>query len=291
MEKLLIKNINKSYGKIKVLDNLNLEIKNGVFGLLGPNGAGKTTLMKILTTILPMESGVITFGELNWKNEKEVKKIIGYLPQHFSIYENMKVFEVLEYIALLKKVNKKAIKEEIEIILEKTNLLKEKNKKISELSGGMLRRVGLAQALIGNPKILVIDEPTTGLDPENRIDFRNLLNTLAEDKIIIISTHIVEDIEATCDSLCVLNKGKILFNGTIKETKAIVKGKIKKIIIDREEFYKIKDKLNLISFKREDNYISLRYIDNNKNILDGETVNETIEDSYFYLIGGNDDNN
>lgn len=291
MNKLILKNISKNYGKTKVLDKINLEISNGIFGLLGPNGAGKTTLMKILTTVLPLEEGSINLENLDWKKENEVRKFIGYLPQHFSIYENMRVIDVLEYIAILKKIHKNLIKKEIEEVLEKTNLLNDKNKKISHLSGGMLRRVGLAQALIGNPKILVIDEPTTGLDPENRIAFRNLLNNLAEDRIIIISTHIVEDIEATCDYLCVLNKGKILFKGSLKEIKSIVKNKIKVAVIEKNEFTNIKNKINLISFKREDNSIILRYIDNGSISLNGHNVEENVEDSYFYLIGDRHDNN
>ncbi|MGL5068221.1 MAG: ATP-binding cassette domain-containing protein [Sarcina sp.] len=286
MDNLVVKNLSKKYGNTVVFENINLEIKKGIFGLLGPNGAGKTTMMKAITTILKVDSGDISFGDLRWGNNKEVKKLIGYLPQHFSIYETMKVIDVLRYIASLKGIDTNLIDEQIEDILKKTNLLSEKNKKIGSLSGGMLRRVGLCQALLGNPKILVIDEPTTGLDPKNRIIFRNLLNDLAEDRIIIISTHIVEDIEATCDTVCVLNNGEVLFNGSIENLKGLVRGKVKESTMTKELFNKIKGDINLISFKRDADKVVVRFIEEgNKMNFDYEDIDGEIEDAYFYLIG------
>ena len=287
MDSLVIKGLSKKYGNKMVLENINLEIKKGIFGLLGPNGAGKTTLMKAITTILKVDSGEISFGNLKWENNKEVKKLIGYLPQHFSIYETMKVIDVLRYIASLKGIDSSLIDDSINDILRKTNLLSEKDKKIGNLSGGMLRRVGLCQALLGEPKILVIDEPTTGLDPKNRIIFRNLLNDLAQDRIIIISTHIVEDIEATCNTVCVLNKGGILYNGSLQNLKNKINGKVKESIMSKDEFNLIKDKINLISFKRIEDDILVRFILENGSKVNFEykDIDGEIEDSYFYLIG------
>lgn len=293
MDTLKISNLSKSYGSVQALDNASFDINKGMYGLLGPNGAGKTTLMRTLTTLMPIEKGSISYGDILWDNENKIRKLIGYLPQHFSMYSNITVEEALKYIATLKNVKDSEIDSQIQFALEKTNLLDEKNKKIKELSGGMVRRLGIAQAIIGDPKILIVDEPTTGLDPERRIAFRNLLNRLGRDRIIIISTHIVEDIEATCDQVCVLNKGKVLYNGTVSDMRNIVKNKIYECIMTQEKFYQLNDSIKLISSKTiDDNKVIVRFIESkdSSNINDKIQVeNVTLEDAYLYLVGDKND--
>lgn len=201
-----IKELNKFYGKKKqALSNVNLTIGQGMFGLLGRNGAGKTTLMKTLATLLQKQSGSISVCGIPIENAKAIRKIIGYLPQDFSIYPTMNVIEVMDYLGILSGIGSRERKKRIELLLKKVNLIEQKNKKVKALSGGMKRRLGIAQALLNDPKVLIVDEPTAGLDPEERIRFRNLLCDVAEERIVILSTHIVGDIEATCENLAILN--------------------------------------------------------------------------------------
>lgn len=261
MNKLSIKNLSKSYQNTCVVDKFSLEIENGVLGILGPNGAGKTTLLKLITGLIKKDSGEISFNDTVCNQKTNFKEHIGYLPQHFSIYKDMKIYDVLEYIALLKNFKSDNIQEYIDGILKKTNLYSQKDKKIKALSGGMLRRVGLCQALIGDPSILIIDEPTTGLDPANRISFRNLINDIAKDKIIIITTHIVEDVEATCDFVCIMNKGNSVFIGSLQELKNTVQNNIYEIKLNINEFESFEKSQQIISYKRENEFLIVRYID------------------------------
>ncbi len=283
MSELIIRNLNKSYNKLKALSDINLDIKPGMFGLLGPNGAGKTTLMRTITTLLEIEQGTIGFGDLSWENANSVRELIGYLPQKFSLYKHIKVEEALNHIAVLKgiKVDKK---KQVEDVLERFNLIEERSKKISQLSGGMLRRVGIAQAILGNPKIVVVDEPTAGLDPEERIRFRNALTAIKKDTIVIISTHIVEDIEATCDQVGVLNKGKLLYNGDISSMRNRAKGKVYEITVKRDEVYEVEKEVTVVSKKNVDDNIKLRFISDEYNSQWIE-VEPSLEDSYLYLVG------
>lgn len=283
---LEINNISKRYGELKALDNVSLKINNGMFGLLGPNGAGKTTLMRTITTLLPIEEGSITYDDIQWQNGDEVRKIIGYLPQHFSIYKNLKVYEALEHMAILKNVDN--AKEEVSSVLNKVNLYSDKDKKIKQLSGGMLRRVGIAQAILGNPKILVVDEPTAGLDPENRIKFRNLLRDISKDRIIIISTHIVEDIENTCNEIGILKKGELLFNGNVIDFLEKAKGNIYEVDINREEFNDISSRVRTISSKTFIDGYSIRFLIKNENEFipkNAKVVSPSLEDAYLYVAG------
>lgn len=292
METLKINNLSKNYGKIQALNNISFNINKGIYGLLGPNGAGKTTLMRTLTTLMPIEKGEISYGAITWNNEDDVRKLIGYLPQHFSMFKNLTVYEAIKYIAILNNIDKRKIEEEIKLSLEKTKLYGERDKKVRELSGGMIRRLGIAQAIIGNPKILIVDEPTTGLDPERRIAFRNLLNELGKDRIIILSTHIVEDIETTCNQVCVLNKGNILYNGEVSGMRNLAKDKIYESYMDKNDFYKLSDSLRVISSKvLDDSNLIVRFIENEKSKELHNKVkvnNVTLEDAYLYLVGDGD---
>lgn len=283
MSELIIKDLCKHYGELEALKNINLDIKPGMFGLLGPNGAGKTTLMRTITTLLAIENGSICFGDLSWKNANAVRELIGYLPQKFSLYKHIKVEEALNHIAVLKGVKTNKNKQ-VQEVLERFNLLEQRNKKISQLSGGMLRRVGIAQAILGNPKIIVIDEPTAGLDPEERIRFRNSLRAIDKEAIVIISTHIVEDIEATCDQVGVLSKGTLLYSGNITDMRNKAKGKVYEITGSRDELFGLERESTVVSNKTVDNGVKIRFI-SEKPYKESAEVEPSLEDGYLYLVG------
>ena len=216
-----IKSLSKKYKKKLVLNNINLKISNGVYGLLGPNGAGKTTFMRCLVNLINFDNGQIIIQGKNIEKDKSYLKQMGYVPQKFGLFEEFTVYEVMEYFYALKNISKKSIKDDIESILNLVNLENKKNDKIKTLSGGMVRRVGIAQALINNPRVIIFDEPTVGLDPEERIRFKNIVSKIKENKIIIISTHIVEDVEAVCDNIIIMNKGNILSVKSSEDTRNI----------------------------------------------------------------------
>ena len=213
-----IKNLSKNYGKKQALDHVNLTISQGMFGLLGRNGAGKTTLMKTLVTILKKQQGSITICGIPVEETTEIRKIVGYLPQDFSMYPNMTVYEAMDYLGVLSGMSKEERRKRILKLLKRVNLQDDRGKKVKALSGGMRRRLGIAQAILHNPKVLIVDEPTAGLDPEERVRFRNLLSEIAEERIVILSTHIVGDNEATCGNIAVMAQGKILFKGTVEDS-------------------------------------------------------------------------
>ena len=216
-----IENLNKIYPNGNyALKDLNLEIPNGMFGLLGPNGAGKSTLMRILVTLMKPSNGRVLVNDLDLsKNRREIRAMLGYLPQDFSFFSKLKTYEFLDYTARLAGMkNSAARKSAVDQMLEEVGLFEARDRNANKLSGGMKRRLGIAQALINNPKIIIVDEPTTGLDPEERIRFRNLLSNIStRDVIIILSTHIVGDISSTCHNMALLNKGELAFSGSPEE--------------------------------------------------------------------------
>ena len=216
--KMKLENISKEYKNVKALDNINLAINSpAMIGFVGPNGAGKSTLMKMLVgQLLPTSGNIIVDGVLLNKNEKNLKERLGYLPQDFGLYEELTVEEFLDYMACLKGINKNKRKS-INRVISLTSLEEKRKFKIKTLSGGQKQRVGIAQAILNNPELLIVDEPTVGLDPEERIKFRNLFSEGSKEKIVILSTHIIEDVESICNSIIVLNKGKILFAGEPSE--------------------------------------------------------------------------
>lgn len=215
-----ITNLQKDYGKKTALKNINLDISNGMFGLLGKNGAGKTTLIKIMTTLLNPSSGDCYINGISIKEKKKIRKLIGYVPQEFSLFPNFTCYEMLDYFMLLDKNNNKTErKERILEVLDKVNLYSQRYVKIKNLSGGMKRRVGVAQALLSNPKVIVADEPTVGLDPEERMHLRKLFKELSKGCVVILSTHIISDIEDCCDQIAILQTGSLVFEGSIGELK------------------------------------------------------------------------
>ena len=211
-----IEGLSKKYGNKVALNNVSLNINSGMFGLLGRNGAGKTTLMRILATVLNKTDGDVSVCYVPISKAKQVRKLVGYLPQDFSFYPRMGVYEAMDYLGVLSGLSKKERAKRIPELLELVNLSDCYKVKVKALSGGMNRRLGIAQAILHNPKVLIVDEPTAGLDPEERVRFRNLLCDIAQDRIVILSTHIVEDIEKTCESIAILDKGSIVYNGSLE---------------------------------------------------------------------------
>jgi ABC-2 type transport system ATP-binding protein len=212
---IIINDLSKSYGEKRALSGVSLHIETGMFGLLGRNGAGKTTLMRIVATVLSKSNGSVTVCGFDINNVKEIRKLVGYLPQEFSMYSNMTVYEAMDYLGVLSELPKKTRQEKIPALLKRVNLDDCRKVRVKALSGGMKRRLGIAQAILHDPQILIVDEPTAGLDPEERVRFRELLCEIAENRIVILSTHIVEDIEKTCEKIAVLDKGEIVFNGLL----------------------------------------------------------------------------
>ena len=249
--KIEIQNLNQIYPNGNhALKNINLEIGTGMFGLLGPNGAGKSTLMRILVTLMKPTSGlVLVDGKDIQKNRKELRALLGYLPQDFRFFTALKTWEFLDYTGSLAGLkNRKERMKEVDRLLDQVGLLEARDRQANRLSGGMKRRLGIAQALIGNPKIIIVDEPTTGLDPDERIKFRNVLSQLSQnDVIIILSTHIVGDISSTCQGMALLNRGEMVFNGSPENLVKNAEGHVFKLDLTPSEYEKVKDIYNIIS--------------------------------------------
>lgn len=273
---IIIKNLYKKYKKKDALSNINLCIDKGMYGLLGKNGAGKTTLLKILATLCKKSKGEITINGIDIENTKLIRKMIGYLPQNFSVYPNMSVIKVMEYFDVLSEMPLKNQAQRIEIILKKVNLWEEKHKKVKNLSGGMKQRLGIALAILNEPQILIVDEPTTALDPQERIVFRNMLLDLAKEKIIILSTHIAQDISATCDKVAVLHKGKLIFNDTVDKLKLKAQNKV--FIIDEDTILP----KNATIISKDDKKIKI--LSNTLPECEYKKVSPNIEEGYMQLI-------
>lgn len=283
---IIISDLTKKFGSKTALDNVTLEMESGMFGLLGRNGAGKTTLMRILTTILSKSSGSVTICGVPVEKTKEVRKMIGYLPQDFSLYPNMTICEAMDYLGILSEVPQAMRKEVIPILLDRVNLIKQQHVRIKALSGGMRRRLGIAQALIHGPKVLIVDEPTAGLDPEERIRFRNLLSEMAKDRIVILSTHIVGDIEATCENVAVLDDGKVIFEGKTKQLAMGADGKVYKLTTTQEDLNELREKHTVIATISEGGQLTARILAEGKPHDEAVLCAPTIEDGYMLLMGG-----
>lgn len=279
-----ISNLNQYYGEKHVLKNINLNIKTGMFGLLGSNGAGKTTLMKVLATLLPVSQGEVKVCGIPISKEAQIRKITGYLPQEFSMYANMTVYQAMDYLGVLSGLTKAERQEKIPALLEKVNLLTKKRVKVKALSGGMKRRLGIAQAILHDPKVLIVDEPTAGLDAEERVRFRNLLGEIAGDRIVILSTHIIADIEASCENIAILEEGKIIYNGTVTDLLKLAEGKIYSAQIKKLDLPMIKEKYSITSMVTTGNHVSLRLISDEKPFEGASLCEPGVEDAYMYLV-------
>ncbi len=281
-----IEHLNQYYGKKQALKDVNLTVHQGMFGLLGRNGAGKTTLMKVLATLLPVSDGKVTVCNVPLIDSARIRKMTGYLPQDFSMYPNMTVYEAMDYLGVLSGLSSTQRKEGIPGLLKRVNLWDNKKTKVKALSGGMKRRLGIAQAILHDPKILIVDEPTAGLDPEERVRFRNLLCEIAEERIVILSTHIVGDIEATCEQIAVLNEGEVLFRGTVSELIDMAEGKVYTAQISRQELPKLKEKYIVTSMLTLGNNIMVRFISDQKPFAAAKICEAGVEDAYMYLMNG-----
>lgn len=283
---IILDHVNKFYGNKQALCDVNLHIEQGMFGLLGRNGAGKTTLMKVITTLLPASGGDIHVCGIPVKEERKVRSIIGYLPQDFSMYGNMTVYEAMDYLGVLSGLDKKTRKQRIPDLLRRVNLQNNKRTKVKAMSGGMKRRLGIAQAILHDPKVLIVDEPTAGLDPEERVRFRNLLSEIADDRIVILSTHIVGDIEATCEKIAIMDAGNIIFNGTVAELLEHADGKIYTATVSKIEIEDIKKRYLVTNMLRMPTEVTVRFVAGpEEEVFEGATsCTPNVEDAYMYLM-------
>lgn len=285
--KLTISNLSKTYSNgLKALDTISMEISNGMFGLLGPNGAGKSSLMRTIATLQEPDSGTITLGDIDViKQKTEVRKVLGYLPQDFGFYPKVTAADMLEHFAVLKGIaNAKERKEICDALLQQTNLYEARKRNLSDYSGGMRQRFGIAQALLGNPKLVIVDEPTAGLDPMERNRFHNLLSEIGENVIVILSTHIVEDVRNLCSNMVIMNQGKILLSGKPSETIETTNGKIWSKLIDKEQLTEHKTQFKVISTKVVEGKILIHTFSEQQPEASFSPVKADLEDVYFSTI-------
>jgi ABC-type multidrug transport system ATPase subunit len=284
-----IRNLSKTYANGTVaLDRVSLSIPPGMFGLLGPNGAGKSTLMRILATLQECDSGSVFLDDIDLLDEKdEVRRLLGYLPQDFGVYPKVTAYELLDHFAQLKGLSNRARRREIvDALLQQTNLFEVRNQRLGTYSGGMRQRFGIAQALLGDPQLIIVDEPTAGLDPQERVRFHNLLSDIAEDKTVILSTHIVSDVADLCASMAIINKGHVLLCGEPARLIEGIEGKIWARFVTKGE---------LAAFQKRHTVISTRLLSGRPLIHvfadrypgdDFEPIHPTLEDVYFATIAG-----
>jgi ABC-type multidrug transport system ATPase subunit len=279
--------IGKKTVPFHALNGVSLTIQKGMFGLLGPNGAGKTTLMRLICGILEQSYGTIYFNDTNVvEKREELQGLIGYLPQDFGTYENMTAREFLNYQAILRNITDFREREErIRYVIKAVHMDKHFDQKIGSYSGGMKQRIGIAQMLLHLPRILVVDEPTAGLDPRERIRFRNLLVELGRDRIVIFSTHIIEDIASSCDRVAVLNNGKIKYLGAPVEMTNYAQGHVWQCVINENEFPVMQNRFNIVHHIKIDTDIRIRILSEKQPIPDAKPVAPTLEDAYLWLLG------
>ena len=283
-----IKNVTVTFkNQVRAVDHVNLEIPHGVYGLLGENGAGKTTLMRVLTTVLTPSDGEVYLDGIRYGTGKDevIRQKIGYLPQELNLYPGLSVQDCLEYLGELSGIPKEECKNRIRYYLEKTGLTNHRKKKMRQLSGGMKRRVGLIQALLNEPEFLIVDEPTTGLDPEERVRIRNLLVDFSEGRTVLFSTHVVEDIAATCSKLAVMRKGSFLYTGTVQALLSQAKGKIWTAnVADDTEAKRLEKQYRTTSKQYTEEGMTVKIISDVKPDIDCTQPKITLEDAYLYLM-------
>ncbi|MEO9964208.1 MAG: ABC transporter ATP-binding protein [Reichenbachiella sp.] len=289
MNNLIISNLSKTYANgVKALDNVSLQIPTGLFGLLGPNGAGKSSLMRTLATLQEADGGTVMLGDTDVLTQKnEVRQMLGYLPQEFGLYPKVSAEVLLNHLAVLKGlIVRKERKEIVKNLLHKTNLYEHRKKNLEGYSGGMKQRFGIAQALLSNPKLIIVDEPTAGLDPAERNRFHNLLCELGENTIVILSTHIVEDVKELCTQMAVINRGRVLLTGRPADAIDQIKGKIYSKEIAKTELESYHKKFNVVA---ERLYLGKPIIHIHSEIDPGggfKSVAPSLEDVYFSQIFG-----
>lgn len=286
--KIEIQGLNKIYPNGNhALKDINLEFGNGMFGLLGPNGAGKSSLMRIMVTLMKPTSGqVLVDGRDIQKHRKELRSMVGYLPQDFRFFTSLKTWEFLDYSGSLAGLkNRRERIREVDRLLDQVGLLEVRDRQANRLSGGMKRRLGIAQALIGNPRIIIVDEPTTGLDPDERIRFRNILSQLSEnDVIIILSTHIVGDISSTCQGMALLNRGELVFSGSPENLVKQAEGHVFRLSLSSSEYDSAKEKFNVISTIPVEEGWEIQVVADEIPEYSHTQITPNIEDAYVYYM-------
>ncbi len=255
-----ITSLKKTYGNKTALDGITFSVGNGMFGLIGRNGAGKTTLMRILATLSRPSGGQVTFDGIPLEDTKKIRSFIGYLPQEFSLYQDMSVLEVMRYLAALSDIPGKTCRERIPRLLQQVNLWDDRTKKAGKLSGGMKRRLGIAQALLDDPQVLIADEPTAGLDPEERLRLYTLLDEFSGSRTVVVSSHIMSDIEAVCENVAVLDAGRLLFAGTVVELAKKAEGKVFELAIPQKEQNAVKRDYHILSSQSRVSDVRIRVL-------------------------------
>ncbi len=290
MNTLIIKDLTKTYPNgVKALDGINLEITNGMFGLLGANGAGKSSLMRTIASLQEPTAGSISFNNTDIvQNPDEIRKHLGYLPQEFGVYPKISAEKLLNHLAVLKGIlNKKDRKEQVTALLQQVNLYQHRKKSVYTFSGGMRQRFGIAQALLANPKIIIVDEPTAGLDPEESNRFLNLLSEIGENVIVVLSTHIVEDVRNLCPKMAILSNGEIISEGNPTELVASIEGKIWSKIIPKSDLDIYKKAFDVVSTKLVSGKTQIRVLSDQKPEASFELITPNLEDFYFTTLFNN----
>jgi ABC-type multidrug transport system ATPase subunit len=286
--KLTITDLGKQYrADLWGLQNFSLDIKPGILGLLGPNGAGKSTFMRMLATITKPTDGAILWNEVDIvKSPDTLRAVLGYLPQDFGVYPNLNAVEFLEYMAAIKGLDAVTAKKRIDELLQLVNLKDAAKRPLGGYSGGMKQRVGIAQALLNDPQLLIVDEPTVGLDPEERVRFRNLLSDLSGERIVILSTHIVSDVEATATRIALINKGKLLCEAAPEELLRELEGKVWEWCVSSDELTALKQKHIVSGTIRKSEGVQVRVVSATQPEAQASNVSANLEDAYLYFVGG-----
>ena len=287
--KLTISHLSKQYRRdFWGLCDFDIELCPGVIGLLGPNGAGKSTLMRILATITQPTEGTVRWNDTDIvKSPDTLRAVLGYLPQDFGIYPNLTGLEFLEYMAAIKGMDAKTARRRIAELLVVINLVNAAKRPLAGYSGGMKQRVGIAQALLNDPQLLIVDEPTVGLDPEERVRFRNLLSDLAGERIIILSTHIVSDVEATATEIVIINKGRMIQHAAPEKLLQLLEGKVWEWVIPSETLTALKQRHLISGTIRRENGIQVRVVSEASPASEAQLVSPSLEDVYLHLVSGN----
>lgn len=285
--RLATHNLTKNFGDKCVVDHVNLEFKRGVYGLLGPNGAGKTTLMKMMVDILPPSSGQVTLDGVSISElGAKYRDILGYMPQEIGYYRNFTAKKFLKYMAVLKGIHPKYADSKIDMLLDMVGLADVGRKRLGEFSGGMIHRIGIAQALLNDPKILILDEPTAGLDPKERICFRNILSELSADRIVILSTHIVSDIESIAGKVILLKYGKVIGFDTTENLLHSVEGKVWIATVGHTELNHLKEHYAIGNILQKADELEIRIVSETKPCNQATIASPSLEDVFIYHFGG-----
>jgi ABC-type multidrug transport system ATPase subunit len=284
---LNIQNLGKQYHRdFWGLKDISLEIGPGILGLLGPNGAGKSTFMRMLATITKPTEGIISWNDVDIvKSPDTLRAVLGYLPQDFGVYPNLNAVEFLEYMAAIKGLDARAAKKRIDELLQVVNLVEAAKRPLGGYSGGMKQRVGIAQALLNDPQLLIVDEPTVGLDPEERVRFRNLISDLSGERIVVLSTHIVSDVEATATHIALVNKGHLLCESAPEDLLKELEGKVWEWTVSSDDLVVLKTKHIVSGTIRRSNGVEVRVVSDGKPDANAQNIPPNLEDAYLFLIG------